>query len=46
MISTISAESFLILVESDWIQTLFGLFGLSGWSGLSGLSIARPSQSE
>lgn len=45
-ISKFSAESILILIESNWIQMRFGLSGLSSWSGLSGLSIARPSQSE
>jgi hypothetical protein len=34
----ISAESVLIIGESNWIQTLFGLSGLSGLSRLSGLS--------
>ncbi len=35
LISTISAESILIPVESNWIQRRFGLSGLSGLFGLS-----------
>ena len=38
MTGCISTESILITVESNWIQTLFGLSGLSRLSGLSGLS--------
>ena len=37
MTSNISAESVLIIGESNWIQTLFGLSGLSRLYGLSRL---------